>query len=63
MRFELRILNDDSEEIATDYTTFDPAQIDEFGGCEMVDIHVAAALRGVRRDAMNPRLQAETTQL
>lgn len=49
MRFEFRILDDDGEEIVSDYATISPEQIDQFGGCETVDMHTASALRFVRR--------------
>lgn len=56
LRFEFRILSGD-EVIAEDYTTFAPENIDQFGGCEMVDIHVASALRAVKREMMSQNTQ------
>jgi len=51
LRFEFRVLDLDGEEVACDWTTMLPGDIDEFGGCETVDIHVASALRYLRRKA------------
>lgn len=54
LRFEFRVLNEDGEVIVSDYTTIpDAADIDQFGGCSQVDIHVAAGMRAVRRDFIN----------
>lgn len=49
LKFEFRILDESGDEIASDFTTFGAQQIDEFGGCEAVDIHTGSALRFVRR--------------
>jgi hypothetical protein len=51
LRFEFRVMDEDGEEIASDWTTMQPGDIDQFGGCETVDIHVASALRFLRRKA------------
>jgi len=55
LRFEFRILSGD-EIIAEDFTTFSPENINEFGGCETVDVHIASALRAGRRE----QLQAQS---
>lgn len=49
-KFKFRIVNTETDEVfMTDWTTFDADRVDEFGGCETVDIHVASALRKLRR--------------
>ena len=49
LRFEFRITNADGEEIASDWTTIAPGAVDQWGGCETVDMHVASTLRFVRK--------------
>ena len=52
LRFEFRIVDGDGDTLVEDWTPV--CTIDEFGGCEMVELHVSSALRAVRRD-MNRR--------
>lgn len=58
LRFEFRVLNEDDEELASDYTTFTPGSIDSFGGCEIVDMHVSSALRFVSKIARRKEIAA-----
>ncbi len=51
LKFEFRITDESGAEIASDFTTFEARQIDEYGACETVDIHTGSALRYVRRQA------------
>lgn len=61
MRFEFRILDDDGDKIVSDFTTFDPKNIGEFGDCEAVDMHTGAALRYLRRaNARSDRAEHHT---
>jgi hypothetical protein len=49
-RFKFQIVDETTGEVVhSDWTYF--TTIDEFGGCESVDIHVAAMLRGWQRHA------------
>lgn len=57
MRFEFRVLDDNGDEIASDWTTIEPDWITEFGGCETVEIHVASALRYVRKTVREDELE------
>lgn len=52
LRFEFRVVDDNGETVVTDYTTITTDMIDQFGGCETVDHHVASTLRFLRRKAM-----------
>lgn len=61
LRFEFRVLDEGGEVIASDWTTIgDATHIDNYGGCETVDIHVGATLRAVKREAL--RHEAELLQ-
>lgn len=51
LKFEFQITDENGDVIASDFTTFEAQQIDEFGGCETVDIHTASTLRFIRRRA------------
>lgn len=51
LRFEFRVMTEDGECVVADYTHFTPDSIDQFGACEMVDMHTGSALRFVRRAA------------
>lgn len=49
LRFELRVIDTDTgETVVSDYTHITPINV--FGASESVDIHVASALRCVRKD-------------
>lgn len=54
LRFKFSITDADGNEIVSDYTYL--TNIDEFGGCESVDIHVASALRFLRRELLRKQL-------
>ena len=63
-RFSFEITDDETGEcIQTDWTLFFPENVDPFGGCETVDIHVGSALRGLVRDLEHARLRALTKAL
>lgn len=55
LKFEFRIIDESTDDvIASDWTFIsDPTFIDQDGGCETVDIHVASALRAVKREMEN----------
>lgn len=59
LRFELRVMTEDGECIVSDFTTIDPARIDQFGGCEAVDHAAAKAMRCVRSDLIAGKLEPE----
>lgn len=59
LRFEFRVLTEDGECVVSDFTTFDPQRVDQFGACETVDIHTGSALRAVRRDLMAGKFAKE----
>ncbi|MDE2096832.1 MAG: hypothetical protein KGL39_06255 [Patescibacteria group bacterium] len=53
LTFHFEIKNSEGEVIASDWCNV--GRIDEYGGSEMVDMHVASALRAVRREQMRGR--------
>lgn len=51
-KFKFEIQDEATDEIVTsDWTLFDTVSIDDYGACETIDIHVASALRYLRRVA------------
>lgn len=50
LKFEFRIMLDDECLISDSTLILGADRIDQFGGCETVDTHVASALRAVKRD-------------
>lgn len=52
MKFEFRILDDNGDELASGFATFDPKWIGEFGDCEAIDMQTASTLRFIRRQAL-----------
>jgi hypothetical protein len=68
LRFEFVITDADGNAIVSDWTTISsPQEIDQFGACEAVDIHVGAALRCARNDLIRqqiaiPEMEEESTK-
>ncbi len=61
LRFEFRILTEEGECIVSDWTIFDPAQIDNNGAVAQIDVLTGTALRFVRRQRIAGRLEREST--
>lgn len=58
-RFKFEIQDETTDEVITsDWTLFDTVSIGDYGECETIDIHVASALRYLRR-AVARRQNAE----
>lgn len=61
-RFKCEIVDDETDEVViADYCTL-LGTIDQFGGCETVDMHVASMLRAFQRTA-RPQHEAKNIEV